>query len=349
MRNRFFGILASLLGVISLGCDKADSPQPQPGPGNMDTGTYQILIGNEGGFTYGNASLQVYDPANEQLQNDVFQTANGRPLGDVLQDVRLIDGRMYAVLNNSNRVEVIDTSDFKVIGSITGLASPRYILSISERKCYVTDFLAEAIHIIDPVQFQKTGVISLPGWTEELIMVDQTVWVTNRESEFIYLIDPATDEVVDSVAVAYGSGAIGQDGAGFIWTYCVGDVAEQRAGGLYRINPETRTVVQSFDLPADGGLFPRLAFDADRDTLFFLQDGVRVLDTEATSLPSGAYLAADGHMWYSLGYDPYYHELWVGDARDYQRSGDVYRYDRQGQLVGQLKGGIIPAIFRVLE
>lgn len=347
MKNGLLEILVVLLGGISIGCNKTEPLQP--GPGTLDRGTYQLLIGNEGGFTYGNASLQVYDPGNEQLQEDVFQTANQRPLGDVLQDVRLIGDRLYVVLNNSNRVEVIDTSDFKVIGSITGLTSPRYILSVSERKCYVTDFLAEAIHIIDPVLFQITGAISLPGWTEELIMVNEMVWVTNRESEFIYLIDPAIDAVVDSIAVAYGSGAIGQDGAGFIWTYCVGDVAEQRAGGLYRINPETRTVVQSFDLPADGGLFPRLAFDADRDTLFYLQDGVRILDTEATSLPSDTFIAGEGRTWYSLGYDPYRHQLWVGDARDYQRSGDVYRYDRQGQLVGQLKGGIIPAVFRVLE
>lgn len=347
MKDGFLVILVVLIGGISIGCDKTEPPQP--GSGTLDRGTYQILIGNEGGFTYGNASLQVYDPDNEQLQDDVFQTANQRPLGDVLQDVRLIGDRLYIVLNNSNRVEVIDTSDFRLIGSITGLTSPRYILPVSERKSYVTDFLAKAIHIVDPVLFEKTGEIPLPGWTEELIMIDETVWVTNRQSAFLYLIDPETDEVVDSVQVAYGSGAIGQDGAGFVWTYCTGDAVNQIPGGLYRIDPATRKVVQSFALPADGGLFPRLAFDADRDTLFYLQNGVQALDVEATSLPSVTYLPTAGRNWYGLGYDPYRHELWAGDALDYQRSGDVYRYDRQGNPVDQFKGGVIPAVFRILE
>jgi len=348
MKKAFLRLLvASLVGAIFMGCEQ-DNPL-QPEPGNTDKGAYQIVIGNEGGFTYGNASLQIYDPETDQLRDDVFQTANQRPLGDVMQDVKLIGDRLYAVLNNSNRVEVIDTSSFMVIGSILGLTSPRYMLSISEQKCYVTDFLAEAIHIVNPVLFEKTGTISLPGWSEELIMVDETVWVTNRESEYIYLIDPAADKVVDSVRVAYGSGAIGQDGAGFIWTYCAGDPANQRVGGLFRIDAQTKAVVQSFDLPADGGLFPRLAFDADRDTLFYLQNGVQVLDIQANNLPSEAYIPADGRNWYGLGYDPYRHQIWVGDARDYQRSGDVYRYGRQGQLVGQFKGGIIPAVFRILE
>ena len=330
-----------------MGCEKQAPSAPVPVNGN--DGANQIVIGNEGGFTYGNASLQLYDPESEELRDAVFQTANQRPLGDVLQDVRLFDGRLYVVLNNSNRIEVIDTSDFGIIGSITGLTSPRYLLPVSERKCYVTDFLAEAIHIIDPVLFEKTGEIPLPGWTEELILVDDMVWVTNRQSEYIYLIDPETDAVKDSVVVAYGSGAIGQDGEGFIWTYCAGDVANQLPGGLYRLNPETKSVIQSLALPADGGLFPRLAFDADRDTLFYLQNGVHALHVEATSLPSVAYLPAAGRNWYGLGYDPYRHELWVGDARDYQRSGDVYRYDRQGNPIDQFKGGVIPSVFRVLE
>jgi len=348
MKKEVWAIVAIGWLVLTLvGCESPDTPEP--GPNNTNPSAHRVLIGNEGGFTYGNASMQVYDPGNDLMQEDVFQAANQRPLGDVLQDVSLIGDRLYLVLNNSNRIEVIDTSDFTLIGSITGLASPRYILPVSDQKCYVTDFLAEAIHIIDPLLFEKTGEIPLPGWTEELIMVDDTVWVTNRQSDYVFLIDPTRDEVIDSVQVAYGPGAIGQDGAGFIWVYCAGDAADQRVGGLFRIDPITRRAVQSYELSADAGLFPRLAFDADRDTLFYLQDGIQALNIESGSLPSQAYIPAEGRTWYGLGYDPSRHQLWVGDAKDYQRLGDVYRFDRRGQVMDQLPGGVIPAIFEVLD
>lgn len=311
--------------------------------------TSSVLVGNEGGFTYGNASIQIIEPESGNVRSKVFQTANQRPLGDVLQDMQIIEGRLYAVLNNSGRIEVMDTTSFGRIGSITGLTSPRYILSISDRKCYVTDFLAKAIHIIDPIRLEKTGEIVVPGWTEELVAVGEEVWVACRSGDFVYIIDSETDQVMDSVQVAFGPGALGIDGSGDLWVYSTGDLSGTKDGGLYRINTATRQIEKSYPLPANGALFPRLAFDSNRDTVFFFQDGVRAMGVQDEGLPEERFLPEEGQNWYGLGFDPQRNELWLADAKDYQQEGTIFRFDRKGRLLSTYMGGVIPSSFSFLD
>ncbi len=340
-------LLGLLVLIAFVGCNDPVTPEP-PAPPPIAS-DYRILVGNEGGFTFGNASISLITPATGMITNEVFQSANGRPLGDVLQDARLIDGNLWLVLNNANRIEIVDTSDYSVIQSITGLTSPRYVEPVAPGKVYVTDFQADSVHIIDRQRLEKTGTIALEGWTEELIKAGDLVFITNRFSNYVYVVDPAQDEIVDRIAVAYGSGAVGQDAAGMLWVYCAGDAGQGFDGGLYRIDPVGRTVLDAFPLSVDVGLFPRLAFDAERDTLFYLQDGLRQMNIEAVALPDQPLIADDGINLYGIGYDSIGNQVLIADAKDFQQRGEVLLYDRAGERQGAFQVGIIPAFFRVFD
>lgn len=344
--NTIFILLALFGLTLLIGCTD-ENGMTTPSPTKPRGAAYRILVGNEGGFTYGNASLSVIDPTTGGVSEQIIQAANGRPLGDVLQSMTLLDGRLYLALNNSGRVEVIDTSDYGIIGSITGLTSPRYVQQAGANKLYVSDFQADALSVVDAARLEVTGTIPLAGWTEEMLLVDTEMWVTNRYSDYVYVVDTATDTVRDSIEVAYGSGAIGRDAAGKVWVYCAGDLTGERDGGLYRINPAAQAVEQSFPLSSDLGLYPRLAFDAEGDTLFYLQDGLRVLPVGATQLPVEPLIPATGHNWYGVGYDAVADQLWLCDARDFQRRGEVVQYDRLGNMLGRYEAGVIPALVLV--
>ena len=95
----------------------------------------KVYIVNEGGFGIGNGSVSYYDVMADTVYNNIYQTANGVPLGDVVQSVFVHGDTTYICVNNSNKVEVVKTSTFESIAQIE-VANPRYAVAINDY-CYV--------------------------------------------------------------------------------------------------------------------------------------------------------------------------------------------------------------------
>jgi hypothetical protein len=129
-----------ILAVAFSSCEK-DNFGPQQEETNTELSGTKAIILNEGNFNFGNASLSLVDE-NGEVQNQVFQNANGAPLGDVLQSGVKHNDRFYFVLNNSGKVVVTDTS-FQQVGEITGLQSPRYFLPVGESRAFVSDIYSD--------------------------------------------------------------------------------------------------------------------------------------------------------------------------------------------------------------
>ena len=111
--------------------------------------TLDVLIGCEGNFGWGNASLSSYNPTTNNTTNQVFSGVNGFSLGDVLQDLTEANGKLYITMNNSGKIVVIDTSDYTFLGEITGLTSPRYFKALNDATGYVSDLYANSKKVID--------------------------------------------------------------------------------------------------------------------------------------------------------------------------------------------------------
>ena len=48
-----------------------------------------ILIGNEGNFQYGNASLSSYNKNSKEIVNNLYRNINQEPIGDVLHSISI--------------------------------------------------------------------------------------------------------------------------------------------------------------------------------------------------------------------------------------------------------------------
>ena len=121
---RYFAVTLILLLLIS-SCDKPKSL------GKEDHFLSEgILISNEGNFQWGNASVSFYDEEKDTLLQDVFQSVNQRPLGDVLQSIYLDDKYAYLVVNNSGKIEVVEKHSFDLQHTISGFMSPRYFADL---------------------------------------------------------------------------------------------------------------------------------------------------------------------------------------------------------------------------
>jgi DNA-binding beta-propeller fold protein YncE len=323
------------------GCEGSPSAVPAAFGGK---GSTTVWIANEGNFQWGNASVDLYNPETGVLTADVFATVNQRGLGDVFQSMAFAYGEAYLVINNSGRVEVTDPETLLSKGVISGLVSPRFFLPIHPQKAYVSDLYAQSIAIVNPESRQQTGSIPFAGWSEEMVVVEGKVWVTNPQRDYVYLIDPASDAVTDSLEVGPACGSIVTDAAGRVWIGCGVNLADNQPGRLHRIQANTKTIEKTFPFESGEGV-SAIGLSADRNILYFLGAGVFALRTDANALPDCPLVEEDGGLFYGLGIDPANGDIYVADAVDYVQRGAILRYRANGEKVAEFRAGIIPGRF----
>ncbi len=335
--KRFAFLLLVVCCGVSCVKDKPDPDDYQAPPAVLSRG---VFVANEGNFQWGNATVSYHDIPTGLTTADLFQPANQRPLGDVCQSITFVGYKAYLVVNNSGKVEVVNAGNFSSIATITGFVSPRYLLPVSDRKAYVTDLYSDKISIVDLASNAVTGQIACPGWTEELVFTAGQVYVTNSERDKVYVIDPVSDQLSDSITVSYGGNSLRTDAQGKVWVLCGGNASAGIQSALYCINPANNQVEKNLSFSTSGAW--RLQLNAAGDTLYYLHRDVYRMPVSATALPSSPFISEGSRNLYSLGLDPLNGDVYVADAIDYVQQGRIYRYSSTGELITSFYAGIIP-------
>jgi YVTN family beta-propeller protein len=345
--SKFFLIL--IIPLLSAGCMKDDEWISRHQTGTLLS--KGVFIINEGNFMFGNASLSFYNPVTRKVQNDLFYLTNGLPLGDVAQSMVISGNLGYIVINNSGKIYVINTTDGKYAGKITGLTSPRHIHILNDQKAYITDLYSGKITIINPETYRITGEILTTGHpsTEQMVQWNDFLFVSCWSFDnTILVIDTRTDVVVGEIKTGKQPGGLVLDKYDKIWTLCDGGWSisgtSTRVPLLQRIDPVTRTVDRTFPLTADSKP-SRLAINGTRDSILFLNDGIWKLGVDQGKLSDRPFIETGNHLYYSLAVDPQTSEIYLSDAIDYMQPGVIYRYSSPGARIDSFKTGIIPGAF----
>src|SRR6187551_1734336 len=133
--------------------DKTEPSEALPMPGGpsftCDTSSatdtlvlHGTFIVNEGSFGSNTGAISFYSSDSSYSTTNLYQLVNGIALGDVVQSMNIYNRRGYIVVNNSQKVEVVNMENFQSVGTIAGVRSPRYILPVSNSKAYVSDWLS---------------------------------------------------------------------------------------------------------------------------------------------------------------------------------------------------------------
>lgn len=305
----------------------------------------KVFITSEGNFGSNNASVSLFELANNSVVSDIYKTQNNNAvLGDVCQSMNKINNKYYIVVNNSGKIVVVNPSDFKLISTITGLQSPRYILPVTFNKAYVSDFSAGAISIIDLNSNAKTGSIPCSGWTEQMVLIYNKAFITNNNSGYTYVINTINDQITDSINVGPYTGSIVMDKNSKIWILSGGSSSSSTAGKLLRIDPVTLTV--ELNLPFTTTDAPgNLCLNATKDTLYFLNKNVYRMAINSTSLPSSAFVTSTSNTFYGLGVSDKDYNVYVSDAIDYIQKSSIMVYSPNGGLKTTFKAGINASSF----
>ncbi|UKB82896.1 hypothetical protein LF887_18040 [Chryseobacterium sp. MEBOG06] len=179
--------------------------------------TYQdgYFISNEGNYTSYGANVMFLTRDLSLKQDNIYAYNNNNEiLGDVLQAVGLNGNRAYLVMNNSNKIVVVDRYTFKKLGTITDqINNPRGI-TFANGFIYVanTNFSTN-VNSVTKYKISDLSFVKKIDFTEvadKIVEAGGNVFVQNASSGYgnkITYINTATDNKTE---ITIPNGQIGR-------------------------------------------------------------------------------------------------------------------------------------------
>ena len=302
-----------------------------------------VFIINEGNFRSGNGSLSFFSYDSLKIFNHVFMDKNSRPLGDVPYSMGIDGSRLYIIINNSGKIEVAGMNDMRSVATISRIVSPRYISFIRGSKAYVTSLYSDSVTILDLTSNSVSGFINLKKSSEAVVALSSTAyaasWVGGNK---IMVINTVKDAVIDSIEVGAEPESMVIDKNETLWVLCNGGWKRENFAQLIAINTKTNTVEKRFVFPSVTDSPTCLQINGSGETLYYLQNGVRRMEIDASDLPSEVFISEQNSVFYRMGVNPSNGEVFVTDAGDYVNRGKVLRYGREGAFIAEMTADIIP-------
>ncbi len=338
--------------IVLLSSCHPEKTQPAPESVFQEPG---FFIVNEGPFQSGTGTIDFFHEADDSLISSIFQLKNHFPLGNIVQSVFSIDGRyMYIVVNNANKIEVVNQQDFASLNTIEHIPYPRYILT-DAGKLYVSawDNSVKVFALEDSVHLSLKKEIPAGTGPEKMWIENHTLWVLNQGGfdidSTVSIMDTGEDVLVKNLSVYPKPTGIVSDYKGRIWIMCSGrgwngipqeDDSEAHLLGIDAVSYEVEV-----DLAfPDKHLHPvNLTVNRQGNILYYIyQECVMSQDVDADSLQMKCCWKSS-HGLYGLG--AYKNDILVSDPVDYNQRGRVYRISESGEIVDSLHCGIIPGNF----
>lgn len=340
----FLGLLG-ITSVLFIACDENDDNEPIIQNGD------RVFITNEGPFMEGTGTLSVLYNEGEALVNEVFQRTNGYPLGNILQSMTIIDDKIFLIVNNANKIEVIDKDDYTHIATIN-INLPRYLLQTSQTKAYVTSW-TNYVMIADLTTFQVIDSIATGMGPEMLIKHNNKLFILNKggfhTDSTITVIDCQTGTFLSTIQVADKPDGAVIDKNGKLWVLCSGKgwnyypQEDDTEGHLICINPENYIIEKDLAFYSTHIHPEKLIINETGDVLYFNYPGGVFSQNISSDKLNFDPLIPYPSIYYNIAYDYDNDMIYCTDPGNYVERGWVYRYHASnGTVVDSFRVGIIP-------
>jgi len=349
MRKFSYLIVAITLLALSVqtACKKDDDDPPEISTGST------IFIVNEGPFQTGSGTISIFYRDSNTVQNNVFESVNGRPLGNIVQSVNVFENRAYIVVHKANVVEVVNAKTFESVGTIEHVVEPRYFLGITSDKGYITSW-DDKVYVVDLNSFEVTKEIPTGKGPDKMLLNNNInqVFVLNKGGlgvdSTISIVDAGTDRVVNTLLVGEVPSGIVEDKDGMIWVMCSGigwngfPQPGDTRGQIIQFDPVGLAIHKRIEFPDNANHPDQLVVNSTGDKLYYIfPNGVYEIGIGSTELATNA-LIPSSTIYYGLGFDPAENNICVADPLDFVQAGKVYRYTPQGVPNDTIAAGVIP-------
>lgn len=341
--------LFALLAVMSFAITSCDDEDNTP-KGAFEDGVFVV---NEGNFLHADGSVSFISRSNGEITNDLFGAVNaGRALGDVVQSMTVKGDLAYVVVNNSNKMEVVDANTFEASYTLSDLKLPRYFTTVGN-KGYVTEWVSFVdkgrVSVVDLESHAITGTVVTDYGAESIMEANGKLFVSNNFTNTVSVINISTLQVVQTLEVGDSPGAFVKDNQNKLWVICGGgsdaNYNPLNNGRLVQIDAASNTVSKTIELNTN--VSGKVAINKAGSQLFYYKGKsvyrVNTTDTAAPSAP--LFTETTAVSFYGIGIDPETDILYVADAKAFQGNGTVYTYSTAGSAVGTFTAGIGPNNF----
>ena len=327
-----------------------------------------LYLLNEGNMGSNKASIDYVDFVNARYVRNIYTERNPtavKELGDVGNDIQIYGNRLYAVINCSHKVEVMDAKTCCRIGQID-VPNCRFI-RFSGGKCYVSSYVGPvsidpdaqlgAVFEIDTATLQVTRQVSVGYQPDELDILGDYIFVANsggyrapNYDSTLSVVDLASMTQVAKIPVGLNLHRVRHDGYGQLWVTSRGDYANVPAR-LMVVDGKNLAVIDTLDIACSD-------MDIVGDSLYFYSTAwsnqtesnaitYGIIDVRTRQLVSSQ-LITDGtegdiKVPYGIAVNPYTRDIYLTDAKNYVSSGMLHCYDKNGRKLWSIRTGDIPA------
>lgn len=330
------------------------------------TGFYLL---NEGNMGSNKSTLDYYDCSTGVYTRNIYGYANPdvpKEMGDVGNDIAIYGNRLYAIINCSNKVEVMDVATTKRIGQIdipncryikfhkgyayvTSYAGPIEINPDYQQIGYVAKVDTTSLEVVDCclVGFQPDG-IGIMG--DKIYVANSGGYMVPNYENTVSVIDINTFEEVERIDVAVNLHYVMADNHGCLWISSRGDYYDTPSR-LYCYDVRKKRMIASLDVPVSDMCI-------QGDSIYVVSAGwshitssynvtYSIVDVNLKTKVTDNFIT-DGtdakiKMPYGIAVNPITKDIYVTDAKNYVNPGTLYCFGKDGILKWSVRTGDIPA------
>lgn len=323
---------------------------------------------NEGNMGMNRASIDVFNYRTGNYTTDIYSERNPtvvKELGDVGNDIQIYGNKVYAVINVSNKVEVIDKWTAKRIKKID-IPNCRYVTFYKD-KAYVSSYSGPVaidpnaeigfVAEIDTTSLEIKRKVTVGYQPEQMVVHNGKLYVANsggyrvpNYDRTVSVIDLETFTEIKKIDVGINLYGMQIDSRGDIYVSSRGDYYNTPSN-LFVIDTQTDEKKMQLDLPVLGMcLVDDLLYFYSVQWSYLTNSNkitYGILDTKNKKIISDK-IITDGTdkqimIPYGLQVNPETKEIYITDAQNYVVTGYIYCFTPEGKLKWKTTAGNIPA------
>ncbi len=374
MRKKKFLFTVLVFSILFSACRKEDIILPSESavvnPWEQMTGDiYGFFLLNEGNMGSNKASLDYYDYTTGTYTRNIYGERNPyeiKDLGDVGNDIKIYGDKLWAVINCSNYVEVMDVNTVQHLAKIP-IPNCRY-LAFKDGYAYVSAYAGPVkidpnarigyVAKVDTTNYQVVDSCIVGYQPEEMAIVGNKLYVANsggyRVPNYDYtvsVIDLGKFEELYKIPVAINLHHLEPDNYGNLYVSSRGD--------YYDVPSKTFIIDTKRDVVTDTlHLLPNSNMTLCGDSLYVYSTefsyitgawtvSYAIFDTSTKQIVSRNFIKdgtdANIKVPYGLAVNPVTREIFVADAKDYVSPGTLHCFTPQGIRKWSVTTGDIPA------